>query len=101
MACLPLLLSEVLGIVLFALGGLASGAFLAAETPAEAARRGIAVMPHECEAAFLNHGGYTCWYTISDHPILFILSIAVIIGGGAIVVWAQRRLSRLAKYGAA
>jgi hypothetical protein len=65
-------------------------AFLATETPDEAARRPFAKMPSECEAGFLNHGGYTCWYTISDHPFLFALSLTAVLAGGAIMVWAQR-----------
>src|SRR5713226_3219236 len=84
-------LVEAAGVTLFALGMLSTMAFLSAETPAEAAHRGLAKMPSECEAGFLNHGVYTCWYTISDHLFLFVVSLAVLLAGGAIIVWAQRR----------
>lgn len=87
-----LLVLEITGLAFFAAGILATGSFLAAETPAEAARNGVATMPTACEAGFLNHGGYTCWYTIPDHPILFALSIAVLVGGATVAWWAQRRL---------
>ena len=88
---LLLLLVEGAGVILLASGLLSTLAFLATETPAEAARRGLARIPSECEAGFFNHGAYTCWYTISDHPLLFALSLAGLLAGGAIVAWAQRR----------
>jgi hypothetical protein len=84
------LLVEGAGVILFASGVLSTLAFLSTETPAEAAHRLFAKMPSECEAGFLNHGAYTCWYTISDHPLLFALSLTAMLVGGAIMVWAQR-----------
>ncbi len=85
------LLVEGVGATLFISGVLSVLAFLATETPAEAARRTIAKMPSQCEAGFFNHGTYTCWYTISDHPFFFGLSLFAVLAGGAIMVWAQRR----------
>src|SRR5712692_3547581 len=85
------LLVEGVGATLFISGVLSILAFLATETPAEAARRTIAKMPSQCEAGFFNHGTYTCWYTISDHPFFFALSLFAVLAGGAIMVWAQRR----------
>ena len=85
------LLVEGAGVTLLASGVLSTLAFLATETPAEAARRPFAKMPSECEAGFFNHGAYTCWYTMSDHPFLFTLSLTAVLAGGAIMVWAQKR----------
>jgi hypothetical protein len=95
MPTLLFFLVEAVGVTLFGSGALSTLAFLAAETPAEAARRSFARMPTECEAGFLNHGAYTCWYTISAHPLLFALSITAVFAGVATMVWAQRRWSRL------
>jgi hypothetical protein len=87
---LRFVLVEVVGVTLFVSGVASTLAFLATETPAEAARHGLARMPAKCEAGFFNHDGYTCWYAISDHPFLFLLSLATVFGGGAVLVWAQR-----------
>jgi len=57
------LLGEVVGLALIALGVAAANGFLAADTPLEALHRGIAALPCKCEAGYLNHGSYMCWYT--------------------------------------
>ena len=84
------LLLELAGVTLFAAGLLSTMFFFNAESPAEAAHRGRAQMPAECEAGFFNGGAYHCWYTIRDHPLLFLFSLAVLVAGAAIVVGASR-----------
>ena len=84
-------LVEAVGVALFALGVLSCLAFSAAETPLEAARRGLAKFPTQCEAAYFNHGTYLCLYTIHDHPFLFAISVVTLVGGVSLMVWGQRR----------
>lgn len=84
------ILLEGAGVTLFGSGILATLLFFSTESRVELARRGsTAKIPEECEAAFWNHGGYACWYTISDHPFWFAFSVAALAGGGAIMAWAQ------------
>jgi len=86
------ILLEGAGVTLFGCGILATLLFFSTESRVELARRGsTAKIPEECEAAFWNHGGYACWYTISDHPLWFALSVSALIGGGAIMAWSQSR----------
>jgi hypothetical protein len=86
------ILLEGVGVTLFACGLVAALLFFSTESRVELARRGsTAKIPEECEAAFWNHGGYACWYTISDHPFWFAFSVGVLVGGGAIMTWSQSR----------
>jgi hypothetical protein len=89
---LLVLLGEISGLILFGFGGLATLLFLAADTPAEAIAKRVAVLPEQCEAGYLNHGSYACWYTMNDHPFLFTLSLVLIFTGGAVLYWAHRRM---------
>jgi hypothetical protein len=84
-------LVEVAAVILFASGLQSTLRFLITESRAELTRRPSVKIPKECEAAFNNHGGYTCWYTIYDHPFWFALSLAAVVAGGGIIVWAQSR----------
>jgi hypothetical protein len=84
------ILLEGVGVTLFGCGILATLLFFSTESRVELADRGsTAKIPEQCEAAFWNHGGYACWYTISDHPFWFALSVAALVGGAAIMVWSQ------------
>ena len=84
------ILVEGAGVTLFGCGILATLLFFSTESRVKLASRGsTAKLPGECEAAFWNHGGYACWYTISDHPFWFAFSVAALVGGGAIMVWSQ------------
>ena len=85
------LVTEVLGLTLFAFGLVSGLLFLSADSPAEAARRGLAKLPVQCEAGYFNHGSYVCWYTIADHPLLFAASIATLVVGASTFAWAHRR----------
>jgi len=81
---------EGAGVTLFGCGILATLLFFSTESRVELLRRRpSANIPNQCEAAFWNHGGYACWYTISDHPFWFVLSVAALVSGGAIMVWSQ------------
>jgi hypothetical protein len=82
-------LMEAVGVTLFALGALAVGAFLEAETPAEAAGRGLALVPQGCEAGYYMGGRYLCWFTISGHPLVFLLSLLVCIFGVMLAIWGK------------
>jgi hypothetical protein len=72
---------EALGLALALCGFLSTAAFLSSAIPAEAARHSSIKIPAECEAVVLNHGHYLCWYTISNHPFLFCLSVASLVAG--------------------
>jgi hypothetical protein len=87
------LLIEVSGVTLFAIGTLLTFASLDAETPAQALLRGIAKIPAGCEAGFLNHGSYFCWFTVKDHPFVLVLSVATLVVGAVLMVWGYRRFS--------
>jgi hypothetical protein len=86
------ILLEGAGVTLFGAGILATLLFFSTESRVELARRGSSSkIPKECEAVFWNHGGYACWYTISDHPFWFVFSVGALVSGGAIMSWAQSR----------
>ncbi len=87
----------VAGLLVF-LGFFLTVSFVSAITPHEAALTGDAVMPTHWEAGIMNHGEYYRWYTISNHPILFGISLAVFVGSagfillsGTIVTWLEER----------
>ena len=97
---LLLLLIEGAGVTLFGSGLVSTLIFLSTESRLElAGRRPSAKIPKECEAAFWNHGGYSCWYTIYDHPFWFALSLSALVGGCAIMVWAHGRWFQTRKNG--
>jgi hypothetical protein len=52
--------------------------FLAAITPEEARSNGMP-LPAGWTAGVMNHGSYYSWWTISENPCLFGLSVAVLI----------------------
>jgi hypothetical protein len=86
------ILLEGTGVTLFGCGIVATLLFFATNSRVELASRGSTTkIPEECEAAFWNHGGYTCWYTISDHPFWFAFSVGALVGGWAIMIWSQSR----------
>ena len=77
------LLAEIAAVVVIGLGVLSTLMFFSVDTREEASRRHLAPLPAECEAGFLNHGTYICWFTIRGHPVWFSLSIASLVAGGA------------------
>jgi hypothetical protein len=83
-------LIEAIGVGLFALGGLATGAFFGADTPLEAVRRGLAFVPQGCEAGYYMGGRYLCWFTISGHPFLFFVSLLSCICGAMLATWGTK-----------
>ena len=83
-------LIEAVGVTLFALGGLATLAFLHVDTPAEAARRGLALVPQGCEAGYFMHGRYLCWFTMSGHPLLFLLASFSCVFGAMLAIWGKK-----------
>ena len=67
--------------------------FFAAVTPEEALRRGYQPIPSGWEAGVMNHGKYYEWYSIQNHPLLFltcllgfIILFAFIIISGFVVI---------------
>ena len=83
-------LTEAIGVTLFALCGLVAMTFLNAETPAEAARRGLALVPQGCEAGYYIGGRYICWLTIGGHPLIFLLSILGCVFGAMLATWSKK-----------
>jgi hypothetical protein len=83
-------LIEAVGVTLFALGGLATLAFFHADTAAEAARRGLALVPQGCEAGYFMYGQYLCWFTISGHPLLFLLALLSCVFGVMLAIWGTK-----------
>lgn len=43
-------------------------------------------MPADWEAGVMNHGSYYQWFTVSDQPILFMLSVALFFGAWLLVI---------------
>jgi hypothetical protein len=86
------ILLEGAAVILFGYGIATTLLFLSTESRAKLASRGSAArIPEQCEAAYWNHGGYACWYTISDHPFRFAFSVVAMLGGGALMTWSQTR----------
>ena len=53
--------------------------FLAAVTPDQAALKSEIPIPPGWTAGVMNHGRYYQWWTISERPILFGVSLAVVV----------------------
>jgi hypothetical protein len=87
---LPFIAFEFLGAMLSGVGILSTLMFLSADTPAQAQVGALAKFPSACEAGFYSGGKYICWYAIQGHLFLFLLSLAVLATGAAIMKWAQR-----------
>jgi len=83
------ILLEGAGVILFGSGILTTLLFLSTKSRVELTGRG-SELPDECEAAFWNHGGYACWYTIQDHPFWFALSLGALATGAGIIARSQR-----------
>lgn len=72
--------------------------FFAADTAAEAARRGNP-LPVGWSAGVMSHGQYYRWWTISERPVFFGLLIAVLVSALIIfcstlyVDWKDRRVN--------
>ncbi len=85
-----LLLLEIFGVVLAGCGLVTTLSFVVAKTPQEAVLAGGPQMPSSWEVGVLNHGSYYEWYSISQHPFLFVLSVAGLISGFAIIGYIRR-----------
>ena len=73
-------------------GGMAIYRFLSTETPAEAVLRNQPPLPPQCDAAyFVSYRGWSCWYTVSDHPFAFAATVAAVVPAAAIVAWCEWR----------
>ena len=83
------LVLEVIVVAAFAGAIISTLSFLAAETPQEAAQKGLTKMPATWEAGVYNHGTYYEWYSIKEHPFLFSASIAGIITFGFVITYTK------------
>ena len=54
--------------------------FLEAKTPSQFAEDGYRIPP-DWSAGVANHGRYREWWTIADHPVLFVASVVGLVGG--------------------
>jgi len=69
--------------------------FIAAETPSEAMARGLGSVPAGCEVGFYTGGRYFCWYRLANHPILFSLTLVIMVALAA----AMKRLLKISLSG--
>lgn len=71
--------------------------FVVAETPQEAALQGKSMPANWSAGVPWRGGGYTEWYTISDAPFLFALTLAMVISFLTFMVvghWMQAKQRR-------
>jgi hypothetical protein len=66
--------------------------FVVSDTPAQALAQRRVVFPATWEAGVWNHGSYYEWYSLAQHPILFIMSLVWFAASIAAMSYAQRWL---------
>ena len=75
------LLLEFVAVCLGGLGITSLMFFIASKRPQEASPLHGQAMPAKWEAGFENHGAYSQWYLIREHPIGFAASLGSMLAG--------------------